>query len=525
MNNKKHIDRIFQEKLKDFEVAPSPKAWKNIQSKLEQPKKQKRKSAVIWLQLTGVAALLLLLFTIGNTITNNNKDVNNTKFVETENPENNTKTNNQKVNTNNNFVNQDQNDLKENVVVEQVTSSSKESKNSIRNNSIVNTNSTKNTKSSNTNQTFANANSGNTNSNQNITSTVAQTKTKNSKTNPTVPNTNNSTYYSPQKNATINSNEYNSVAENLIPKQTNKTINSNIPETSINKEQTRILINDTKNTVAQNNTIDSLKLIDKPQTKTDSLSIEEAIAQTEDLIKTEEKLKRWQVYANIAPVYYNTLGKGSHIDGQFVDNSKSGEVNTSYGVNVSYAINNKLKVRSGVNTLKLSYDTDNVILYESVNTGNSATLKNIDFSGNGNTISALSSQSLAAQQVNSLIGDANAAISQRIGYYEIPVELEYTLADNKFGLHVSGGLSTFILNDNQVYSEYDGYKTKIGEANNINDVSFSGNVGLGVDYKFSKKVKFNMQPTFKYQFNGYKNTSGDFRPYIIGIYTGFSYKF
>ena len=38
-------------------------------------------------------------------------------------------------------------------------------------------------------------------------------------------------------------------------------------------------------------------------------------------------------------------------------------------------------------------------------------------------------------------------------------------------------------------------------------------------------LKFNLEPTFKYQLNAYDNTSGNFNPYIIGVYTGFSYKF
>jgi len=29
MGDKKHIDRIFQEKLKDFEVFPDAEVWKN----------------------------------------------------------------------------------------------------------------------------------------------------------------------------------------------------------------------------------------------------------------------------------------------------------------------------------------------------------------------------------------------------------------------------------------------------------------------------------------------------------------
>ena len=294
------------------------------------------------------------------------------------------------------------------------------------------------------------------------------------------------------------------------------------------KKLLKVLKNKTINAVADNPTpLETDSKQDEEPKENDSPTIEEAIAMAEDIIEKEEgKVNRWQVYTSVAPVYYNTLGKGSHIDEQFNNNSKSGEINTSYGVNVSYALNNKLSVRTGVNSLKLSYDTDNVILYENIGGSSPANpLRNLTLSNNSQSISALSAQNLEAQQINNVLANHNAAISQRLGYYEVPVELEYKLVNKKIGIHVIGGISTFFLNDNQVYSEFDNYKTHIGEANNVNDISFSGNLGLGIDYKFSKTFKFNLEPTFKYQLNAFENTSGNFRPYIIGVYTGFSYKF
>ena len=262
----------------------------------------------------------------------------------------------------------------------------------------------------------------------------------------------------------------------------------------------------------------------------DSLTIEEAIAQTENIIDEKEKLvNRWQVYASIAPVYYNTLGEGSHLHEQFVHNPKNGEFNTSYGVNVGYALNDRFTVRTGISSLNLSYDTANVILYESVGevSDPKALLRNVDFADNmTQNISALSADNLVVQQINSdLDPNFNAAISQRISYYEVPLEVEYNVINRKFNVQVIGGFSTFFLDNNEVYTEFENRKNYIGEANNINNVSFSANLGLGLDYNFSPRFKFNFEPTFKYQLNAYSNTSGNFRPYIIGVYTGFSYKF
>jgi len=112
-----------------------------------------------------------------------------------------------------------------------------------------------------------------------------------------------------------------------------------------------------------------------------------------------------------------------------------------------------------------------------------------------------------------------------MSYFEVPLELEYALVKKRFGINLIGGFSTFILNNNEVVSEFEGRKTLIGTANNINNLSFSTNLGVGLDYKFTKTFKLNIEPSFKYQINTFSDVSGNFKPYIIGVYTGFSYKF
>ena len=84
MSNKKHIDRVFQEKLKDFEVSPRSKVWQNIKGELEQSD-DNRKVFPIWLRMAGVAALLLILLTIGNTVISDTSNSNNDTIVDTEN--------------------------------------------------------------------------------------------------------------------------------------------------------------------------------------------------------------------------------------------------------------------------------------------------------------------------------------------------------------------------------------------------------------------------------------------------------
>jgi hypothetical protein len=46
-----------------------------------------------------------------------------------------------------------------------------------------------------------------------------------------------------------------------------------------------------------------------------------------------------------------------------------------------------------------------------------------------------------------------------------------------------------------------------------------------VRYRFLKSFNANLNPMFKYQFNTFSNDSGNFKPYLFGLYTGISYTF
>jgi hypothetical protein len=114
---------------------------------------------------------------------------------------------------------------------------------------------------------------------------------------------------------------------------------------------------------------------------------------------------------------------------------------------------------------------------------------------------------------------------QQLGYIEVPLELNYAVVDKRFGVDLIGGVSSLFLVDNAVLLESNDLVTEVGEANNINSMNFSANVGMGLNYKFSPKIQINIEPVFKYQLNTFSNVSGSFRPYSIGVYSGFSFRF
>jgi hypothetical protein len=529
----------------------------------------------MWLRLASIAAVLALLVTIGSFVFDgeSDKDVPVTNTVDTNSSQddlNDTKrnTNSEEFNTNipidnpeTSTANLDDKDTsrddstqssnnsntpKSEVLESDKMSNSKVASNNDRvnptkNNDRLNSN-TETTHSKVTTRTasLSDVNSKASNSNSNAEKSADNTTVKTTGFNSSENNINiNKTRTASNSNTPNTANDIkNNVSLNpevnttkTVQSESNPELDTNAVNRALGKENTQdaVALNAMKSDYPHNEKEkeESLKVGDS--LNSESPSIEEAIAQAEELSEKEEEkeklVNRWQVYANIAPVYYNSLGEGSHIDDQFVANSKSGETNMSYGVNVSYALSKKLAIRSGVSSLDLSYDTDNVILYNTPS-GNSNPvnpMRNINLAPASQSLNAFSGQNLGFQQIISDL--SNAAISQRLSYFEVPVELEYKLVGNRFGINLIGGVSTFFLNNNEVYSEFEEYTTYIGEANNINNVSFSTNLGVGMNYSFSEKFKFNFEPTFKYQLNAYSNTSGDFRPYIIGVYTGFSYKF
>ncbi len=503
MSSKKNIDRLFQEKFKDFDVKPDPKVWQNLSSKLNN--KEEDKPIVIiplWLKIGGIAASLSLLLFLGQFVFNTNNKPNTPSIVDTQ------KTSNTDAKTINIPTVKDKENLELNndLQTKDKENSSYKTKTTVTSHN-KNSKNTNNTATGNYNKTLKN-NTVIASQNKSITTTEDNNKL-NQKNN--------------QNKTVSNSTTKNQGVAQTQDANSTKNINvnsNNAPNNAITQNKTNI---NSKTTAVAENEIED-------KTEVPKTSIEEAIAANKDINdpieKEEDVSNRWNVNVNVAPVYYNSFGEGSHIDEQFNKNNKSGEINTSYGVKVGYALNDKLTLRSGINRLNLSYDTDNVIVYQNVSTiANPKDLRNIDFnSDNSQSINIISSNNLLLGINNSSL-IKNVALSQRISYYELPVEVEYALVNNKFNLNVIGGVSTFVLEDNKLVSEYDGYKVEIGSANNINNVSFSANFGIGLNYKFSEAVIFNFEPTLKYQLNAFNNTSGNFNPYIIGVYTGFSYKF
>lgn len=219
--------------------------------------------------------------------------------------------------------------------------------------------------------------------------------------------------------------------------------------------------------------------------------------------------KRFSVTTSAAAVYFDNLGAGNALDGQFASNSSAGELTMAYGVNLAYQLTPRVKVRTGVSKVNLSHNTNNV-----------------------GVMAAAQSQAINSPAVNpyaasSMIASPDGSsgyLNQSLGFIEIPLEMEFALVNSKIGLNLIGGASTFFLNENMISHNSPMATTDLGEANNLNNVSFSTNIGMGINYNITQQFQLNLEPIFKYQLNTYNNSAG-LSPYIFGVYSGLSFKF
>ena len=509
MKEKKNIDNIFNEGFKNFEATPSPHVWENIQAELKKDKKE-RKVVPLWVKLSGVAALLALLLTVGNSLYNSSPttapSITNENIQHQEQLQEN-KSDVEKYNNHSQVASEDK--TPDNESIEGRDSSNK------------NASETKiETKSS--NKVFKS------NSEKNSETVIASQNSSKIK--------DNATKDWLEKNTSKNDlNEGIATSKNNSEK---KSIDNSAKETDkglIDKEKVfdskKEAVVDVNENSEKNLVKTEEEIAEEPKNKK---SIFDAIAENDEDIVSQKKKKekpehRWNVAPNVAPVYYSSLGNGSSIDPSFADNPQDGDVNMSYGVQVSYAISNRLSVRTGVNNVDLGYSTSGI----EVGTGPvTVALSSVDYGSKQIVVTAADIGSFANGAPSNGFGDitpkstqGNAQLIQNINYYEVPVELKYAVIDSRFGVNVIGGVSTLFLGNNEISVKADNFNTVLGDANNLSSVSFSTNVGLGLDYKLSKKFTFNIEPMFKYQLNPYTDSSVNFKPYFLGVYSGLSFKF
>ncbi len=510
---KKNLEQLFKDAFKDFKETPDEKVWDSIEATLDK-KKQKRRVIPIWWRLGGVAALLAVLFYIINPL-DTSKD--NTEEIITEvearetGPNTETRTDEVDAGTiSNEFEEQKLTDVSDETEETLDTGSSLSSVNQQQPDSKKGLTPKSEDKGM-----------GIINNETSITTAVSKEDNKNAliQDNPSVAEAERQVGNTTKENGELTVLERTTMDDALAEKVEDE---KNPTKNTI----TDVLDNSSKEEAVAEN-VEKEEEIEKK-------SIFEAIAEQEEEIEIAESSgAKWSVGPSVAPVYFNGSGEGSPIHSNFASNSKSGNVNLSYGLTVSYNIGKRLKIRSGVHRVNYGYDTNEVLFSSSLDGSTSQTIDNINYSETSRSLVVQSKNQVQTAALNDAsvelaaneLGALEGKMVQQLGYIEVPLELNYTLVDKKLGVDIIGGVSSLFLVENSVLLESQDLVTEMGEANNANSVNYSTNIGVGLNYEISPKLQFNLEPVFKYQLNTFSETAGPFRPYSVGVYSGVSFRF
>ncbi|MGB6084809.1 hypothetical protein [Moheibacter sp.] len=239
-------------------------------------------------------------------------------------------------------------------------------------------------------------------------------------------------------------------------------------------------------------------------------------------LKKKIEFDRFYISGFVSPMALNTFVGNSMLSDEMSQYKTENNVTLAYGVKGAYALNPRVKIRTGVSVVGFEQVTKNVPLTANVGSGFSSAIvdskNNVKYSGslrieNNNYASSLINTELNNKSFN---GD----IQQQSQYIEIPVEAEVALFQtNSIGISATAGGSTWLLSKNKIYAHTDEYTEELGKADNLNNTSFSANAGLKFDMKISEKVQVNVEPAFKYLFNPV-NDIEKYNPYTVGVNAG-----
>ncbi len=525
--SKKKLDELFRDTLSDFKEAPDERVWASIEASLD--KKKKKRILPLWWSLGGIAAAVLLGLLLVNPfdVKNNTEQI----ITDVEQPNSNTEDHSKNPKEELKFNKTEEErvevtiDDKTDPVLEEnstkIATGQKDDNILAKEETQIATAEENETKPS---DGLREMDSRKSNRKGQIGNKTAEGLVQKNTEAPTDINA--------TKNKAITdiiSSEVESSTEIAQTKESNPNTSTALPSGERTDTIDKIVSSPKDNAVATNTVgqkNDSLNTASKK-------SIFDEIDNQQNEAIVEKSSNKWSAGPSIAPVYSSAMGEGSSVHSIFVPNSKSGNINMSYGLSVAYELSPKLKIRSGVHRLDFGYDTNDIAFSASPTASTNGQIDNINYRATarnlvvsskpgGSALEQSTSNSLDALAPNA---EKAGVMSQQLGYLEVPVELNYALIDTKFGLNVIGGVSSLFLIDNSVALTSGNLTTEMGDANNVNNLNFSANFGLGVNYKFSRNIQLNLEPIFKYQLNTFSQTDGTFNPYTLGIYSGLSFKF
>lgn len=271
---------------------------------------------------------------------------------------------------------------------------------------------------------------------------------------------------------------------------------------------------------------------------------------TESLLATNSNTSRQNIYSiggQVSPTYsYRTLSNSGTPTRSIATTSNSPEeqgiTSLSAGISVSVTRGNRWSFESGIVYLKagqeLSTQSSPELFSFMAKEGNGSivgvdksllvnnSMGTIKYSGTLSMSNTITSSTNDIIPIGMNINNPSISIRQQLEYLEIPLIARYFILDQKTKLSVAAGMSTNILIGNQALLDSGKETRSIGETEGIRNMSYSAQLGLGVQYPMLKHLSISVEPRVRYFLSPVNNSGNhEYRPYLFGIYTGLAYKF
>ncbi len=207
---------------------------------------------------------------------------------------------------------------------------------------------------------------------------------------------------------------------------------------------------------------------------------------------------------------------------------KSGIVNIGGSIKVNFKVGRRLALQTGIafnrygqsygnrNSSFMGMDKSEALLNGAINAIPAVTPA-------GKITTTNSPKGYMADKINA--GAVNAFkylpdnIEQHFDYIELPLLLRYNITEQRLELFVIGGFGINYLIGNSVYST--DTNQKIGTIEDLRTTNITSQLGIGVEYRLSPKVKIGIEPTLKYHINSLNQQKAyNYKPYSIGLQTG-----
>ncbi len=253
---------------------------------------------------------------------------------------------------------------------------------------------------------------------------------------------------------------------------------------------------------------------------------------------------RWSISALISPTYQSRFGDSDNEAFSTLMDQEEAMISYSGGLALSYKINKRLSIQSGVYYSSIGKQLSGISAYSGFG-DHFYTKGNPNFevlTTNGSVYTANNdiflSDNMGADRVrsdfnNNVFDPEKAALTyidnslhQNFSFLELPVTVRYKVIDKTLDFNIIGGISSNLLVNNSVYASSEGGKLQVGKTEGLNILTFSSSLGMGMEYNISSNFSINLEPTFRYFINPFSNISyPGVHPYSFGVFSGISYKF